>query len=98
MPQARKKPYHENVEEMTRRGHSVSAQGDINIIPEPGAKRNVPSAPEFRSTSGDIGIIEVFRKPEAHYPAYSDCHIAVARKVVVNLQGKGYGIKPIEKN
>ena len=46
----------------------------------------MPSPPEFRDAAGAVGIAEVFRKVKAEDEAETDCHIAVAGKIVIDLQ------------
>ncbi len=94
MPQAGEGPDDEHIEEIPSRPDPAAAQGDIHIIPEPGAQGHMPAPPELRGAAGEEGIIEVFQQVKAEDPAQADGHIAVAGEIKVNLQGKGHGIHP----
>ena len=73
---------------------AVAAHGNIHIVPEELPKRHMPSPPEFRGGAGNIGVVEVFEEVEAENSAKSDCHIGVARKIVVNLNGEHHYAEP----
>ena len=94
MPQAGQRPHHQYVEHIAQGLHPVAAQRDIDIIPEPTAQRHVPAAPELGNAAGNEGRVKVFQQVEAENVAQTDGHIAVAREVEVNLQGKGGGVHP----
>ena len=71
-----------------------TAQRDVDVIAEPGRKRNVPSSPELLETSGNVRMIEVQRKTVAH-PFYDAAgYVAVSGKVAVDLNGKQDHRKP----
>ena len=55
MPKAADEKGKHQIKAMTDFPHPVSAQRDIEIIPEPGGKGNMPTAPEFLDTAGKIG-------------------------------------------
>ena len=46
----------------------------------------MPPPPEFRDAASTVGIAEVFRKVKAEDEAETDGHIAVAGKIVIDLQ------------
>ena len=64
---------------------AVSAEWNVDIVAEKAAERHMPPPPKFRNRFGNIRIIEVFREAEAENPSKADGHIAVARKVEVQL-------------
>ena len=43
----------------------AAAQRDIDIVLQPAAQGNVPSAPELFYAVGKIGTVEVIRKPDS---------------------------------
>jgi len=43
----------------------------------------VPTPPEFSNALGDIGIIEIFRKPEPHHFSKADSNIRIAGKIEI---------------
>ena len=98
VPDSRRKPDNKNIEKPTAFSDPVSAERNVQVIPEPASERNMPSSPEFRDTSRNIRIIKVFRKPEAENAPESDCHIAVTGKVKIDLKRTGDRIKPEEQN
>ena len=98
VPEARQKPHYEYIEYMAGRGDSVSAEGDIYVVSEPGAEGHMPPSPEFCGTFGDKGIIEIFEKVEAEHSAETYSHITVTRKVEINLQCYRCGINPGENH
>ena len=76
----------------------VSTQRNIEIVTEPGAERDMPTPPEFRDAAGQIGVPKVLREPEAENPAKADGHVAVAGKIIVNLQGERNRAQPVVQN
>ena len=56
----------------------ISSQRYIDIIFEPGRKRDVPPTPEFCDALGNIGQIEVFIKMKTEHTSQANRHIAVA--------------------
>ena len=72
----------------------VAPQGDVQIVPEPGAERDVPPPPELLDGLGGIGQVEVLQKPEAEHPAQADGHVAVSAEVEVDLQGVAHRSQP----
>ena len=73
---------------------SVAAKGDIQIFFKPGGQRNMPSAPKFLDTAGNIRIVEILLKRKSEHAAQPDGHIAVARKVKINLKQIGHRPDP----
>ena len=95
VPDSRQEPYHEEVEDMPcLRLHSVSAQRNIDIIPEPAGQRDVPASPEFRNGTGNVRIIEVFVEVESEHFSQSDGHIRISAEIEVNLEGIGQRPQP----
>ena len=72
----------------------VSAERDIDIIPEPGGKRHMPAAPEVTDRNGNVGKAEVFRKTEAQDLAHADRHVGVTGEVKIDLEGVAQGDQP----
>lgn len=98
MPEAGQRPDDQDVQNLARMPFAVAAQRDVDIIAEPGSQRHVPAPPEFRDTGGNIGVVEVFKEIKAEDPAQPDRHVAVARKVEVDLKGEGGGIEPVKEH
>ena len=84
MPHPRQEPNHQQIEYQTDFAvDTATAQGEINIIPEPGAEGNMPATPKFRNRTGNIGIVEVGQEMEAEHSAQADCHIGITLKIKV---------------
>ena len=98
MPQARQAPYHQQVQHPASQPHPAAAQGDIHIVPEPGAQTDVPPPPELRETPGDKGVVEVLGEAEAHDPAQADGHVAVAGEVEVNVHHIRRSVHPRQQH
>ena len=94
MPEARQQPDNKDIAQLLFHSLSIAPQGDIHIVPEPAAQGHMPPPPELRNAGGDIGIVEVFREPEAQKRAQTDGHITVAGKIEIDVQGVAQGIEP----
>lgn len=64
----------------------VTAQRDIEILPEPGSQRDMPPAPELGNGRGHVGISEVLQEFESEHLAETDSHIRISREIVINLK------------
>ena len=98
VPEARQHPDDENIEKPSPSGNAVTAERNIYVITEPRAQRHMPSAPEFGDASRNEGIIEIFEKIKAEDLTQTDRHIAVSRKVEVDLERKRDRVKPEKQN
>ena len=94
VPDASERPDDKEIADPAQFRDTVAAQGDVNIITEPGTERDMPTPPEFRCTARDIRIIKVLCKAEAEHLPQPDGHIAVTREIKVNLQGIGQHTEP----
>ena len=94
VPESCCKPDDQNVEKLPPLPLPVAAERDIEIVAEPTAERNVPPPPEFRDARCDIRIVEILREPEAENAPQANGHVAVAGKVIINLQQKCDRIQP----
>ena len=63
VPQSCCKPDDENVQQLA--ASPAAAEGDIEVVAEPRAERDVPPAPELGDAGRNIGIVEILRKAEA---------------------------------
>ena len=68
---------------------SVAPEGNIEVIPQPGGKRNVPSSPELGDGLRQVRGIEVFRKNESQHQPEADGHIGIGAEIEVDLKGIG---------
>ena len=86
MPESREEPDDKQIQNDPAGLYPGSAQGEIHIIPKPGGKRYMPSAPELRECVGYVREIEVFQKTEAQHASQADRHIRIAVKVKIQLE------------
>ena len=94
MPQPGTEKYDQLIQICTRSSLSVPSQRDIQIFLKPGRQRDVPSAPEFLYTAGNIWVVKVFLEGKAKHMPQSDRHITVAGKIKINLEQIGYRPNP----
>jgi hypothetical protein len=57
----------------------------------------MPPAPEFRDRFCHVGEIEVFRKTETENSPQADCHVAISRKIKIDLQSETNRPHPVKK-
>ena len=94
VPKTCQKPYNEQVTDCFSRSFFASAERKINIAFKPASERHMPSSPEFADACGVIGIIKVFREIKAEHFSQADSHIAVARKIKINLKRESDNSEP----
>ena len=83
VPQPGSEPDNEQIAPGMR---AVPTEGDIQIIPQEAAQRNVPAPPELGDRFGDVWVVEVLNEMEAEHPPETDGHIGITGKVIVDLQ------------
>lgn len=73
---------------------TATAEGDIDIVAEPGGEGDVPTAPEFGDVATEIGYVEIATqlKTKEFGTAYGT--IAIAREIAVDLDSKEEGSQP----
>ena len=84
VPEAGEKPHDQNIQNMSRYGYPVASQGNVDIFPEPGSQRNMPSSPELRDTFGDIWVIEIPYELKAKHFSQSHRHVGIAAEVEID--------------
>ena len=57
--------------------HSVAAQRNIDIIPEPCGEGNMPAAPELSDGKGEIRAFKVCHQINAEEPGTSDGDVGI---------------------
>ena len=98
MPKAGSRPDDKNVKNVPYRLYTVSAEGNIKVVAEPAAERNMPAAPELRYACGDIRIVEIFAKTESENASESYRHIRIPGKIKIDVQHICRGIQPIKQH
>ena len=94
VPQSRQQEADPKVEVHSALALAVAAKRDVEIVHDKRAQGHVPTAPKLGDGTGGIGVVEVFGELEAHHAPETDGHVAVARKVEVDLEGVGQGDNP----
>ena len=75
---------------------SASAQRNVQVIAEPGAQADMPTAPEFLETIREERLAEIDHKMEAQQLCAAARDVAVTAEVPVNLPSKRVGSKQYE--
>ena len=91
MPETGEEPDDKEVEDLV---FSVSAKGNIDIVAEESAEGHMPSAPEFRCGTCNIGIVEVFEEMESENFSETYRHIGIAGEVIINLDREHKNAEP----
>ena len=82
-------PRHDHGQEIVEQGPRlplpVAAQGDVDVVPEPGGERDVPAAPELREVERAVGVEEVVVQAETHQRGDADGEVGVAGEIKVDL-------------
>ena len=90
----------EEDEQTVQRGPSaaaaVAAEGEVQILPEPGGEGDVPLAPEVADGGRRIGEEKVLPDGKAEHPSHADGHVAVTGEVKINLQRVADSAQPGE--
>ena len=94
VPEARQQPYDHEIDHGGQSPLPAAAQGDIDIVPEPGAQGLVPSAVKIRYAVGRVGMVEVLDKAEAQHHAQASGHEGITPEVEIKLEGIGEGPHP----
>ena len=97
VPEAGERPDDEQAPQKPRLTAAAPAEGDIEVIAEPGAERDVPSAPELGDRTRAVGQIEVARNGEAEHPAKAHGHEGVAGEVEIELQAVAHRTEPRQR-
>ena len=69
--------------------HAATTQGEVEVVLDEHAESLVPTAPKLGNGGRHIRIIKVLWELEAHHSTEADGHVAVARKVEIDLEGEG---------
>ena len=59
MPETAERENQEKINTCSKCPTSAAAQGNIEVIAEPGGERNMPSLPEVAKGAGNIGVMEI---------------------------------------
>ena len=59
VPEAAEEKDDQFIQTFAQSSAASAAQGDVQVIPKPGGKGYVPSAPEIRNADSNIGILKI---------------------------------------
>lgn len=76
---------------------AAAAEGQVNVVAEPGAEGDMPAPPEFLGVAGDVGAGKVEGETDAQASGDSQSDEAVAGKVVVNAEAEDDVVEPDEE-
>ena len=68
---------------------AVAAEGDVEVIAEPGREADVPAAPEILRAGREVGQVEIQHQLEAQALGDAPGDVGVAGEVAVDLEGEG---------
>src|ERR1035437_2822452 len=91
MPDAGNKEGEEEIAISGEGSAPVPAQRDVNVIPEPGGKADMPAGPEITQAGGEVGIVEVQDQVEAHDLGHAARHVRVTAEIKEYLPAKSHG-------
>ena len=94
VPEAAQQEHQGLIQRLACLALAVSAQRDVEVIPEPGGQGDVPAPPEVRNGGSYVGVPEVLRRLKAKHAAQADGHVAVAREIKVDLNRIGRSPQP----
>ena len=94
MPESCQEPYDGDVSKRLHLPFAVSAQGNIDVLPEPAAKAHMPSAPKLCDALRRKRIIEILQKVKPKNLSKPDGHIGIAAEIKIDLKDKGCRTKP----
>lgn len=88
MPETGEEKNDQNIDVFPYFAVPVSAQRNVQIIPEPTCQGDVPSSPEISYADGHIRGVEIIDQFKAHNPGSTSGDVGVAAKVTIDLHGK----------
>src|SRR5271165_266953 len=94
VPEAGGKEAYPKIDIDARRRDAIAAQRDVEILADPGGKRDVPAAPELGDAAGDVRHVEVLPQTETEHAGDTDCHVGISREVEVDLEREAENSTP----
>ena len=91
MPESAEKENDERVADDLGLCTSASAQGNVNVISEPGGEGDVPASPELGDVPAEIRNVEVSHQLDSEEFGRTDGDIRVSGEIPVNLEGEQHG-------
>src|SRR4051812_48695885 len=88
MPQPAKQKTDPKVEVVSRSRYTISAERKVDVFPDPGGERNMPSSPEIGEAGGEVRITEVFHQPKTQHACHANGHVRVAGEIKIDLESE----------
>ncbi len=88
MPESAHDENDERIADLHADAAAAAAQGDVEVVAEPGGQRDVPAPPELGDVAGEVGVGEIAHQVEAEQPGGADGDVGVAGEVAVDLEGE----------
>ena len=77
-----------------RRGATIAAERDIEVIAQVAAERHMPPAPEILDVQRLVGRIEIDRQPDVEQERSPDRHVTIAAEIEIELERVGEAGRP----
>ncbi len=91
VPEAADQKGKQQIQKMAPLCNPIAAQRNVNVIPEPGGKRNMPPAPELFDGKGKIRAFEIRHETDAEQSGASDGNIGIPRKITIDFDCEHHG-------
>ena len=88
VPQSAKRKCGQSVQEAAKIAMPASAQGNMDVITNPGAQRDVPAVPELADICGQVGP-EVCGNGNSHHSSESNRDVTISAEIEKNSEGDG---------
>ena len=89
VPEAAQEHHDEEVDVSAHRAAAVAAEGEVEVLAQPGAERDVPAPPELGQVTGEIRMVEVQRELVTEQAGQPHRDEGVAGEIGVNLARVG---------
>ena len=73
---------------------AVTTQGNVKIVAQECAQRDVPAPPEVGDALGLVGRVEILQELKTEHPSQADGHVGVTGEIEVNLERVGQCAEP----
>ena len=94
MPDTAGQEYRKLIQDRAQAPFPVPPQRNIEILPQPGRQRDMPSVPEFRDRTGSIGVLKVLPEMKSEHSAHPDRHIGISAEIKIDLHQIGKSRQP----
>ena len=91
VPEAAQEHGNEEVDFGAGEAKAISAEGDVEVIAEPGGEADVPALPEFTHAGGGVGKVEIEHDIKAENEGGAASDIGIAGEIAVDLESEGDG-------